>query len=152
MKLQWFALALIVLCVAGCNEGRQTSEFGAGDEFTFAIEKKGGEHTRDFVSRLRQDRGEWIVEHRKEGRIWRDVTCEEKCRLAVSTEAQIADLRRRARVGVRSFRCLQDVAFALCKTQTRNGVEYFLIGGLEGSKPWPVRLVKLDPTTFSPVR
>jgi hypothetical protein len=151
MTRQRVALALTALLVAGCSGGSETPDFGPGDEFTFAIEKKGGGATQDFVSRLRENRGEWIVEQRMDDGTWQDVTCKEKCRLAVSSEPQIADLRRRARIGVNSFRCLQDVAFAVCKTQTRSGVEYFMVGGLEGGRPWPVRLVKIDPASFSPI-
>ncbi len=142
------ATLIAAVALSACSQN-QTAPFEPADQMTFAMSTQTG-YTEDFISRLKLDNGTWKIEHRNEDGIWQDVTCETKCKLSESTQQQLETLRAQAKIPYHDFKCLQDVAFALCKTGSGSNIQYFLVGGLEKSQIRVGMLKKLNPSTFKP--
>lgn len=105
---------LLLVGIAFCSPSVTAGELSEQDAGTFVVLDQRRAPTEVFY-RLSKSGGKWVMEGRKPGASWANISCESGCEYRVSSESEIrtyfpADWRANSQIS-----CIQNMAQAFCR-------------------------------------
>ena len=120
------------------------------DEGMYMLVHRNGQLVETHINKLQLDGDQWNFYKRLESGGWESVTCEDACKLKISTADEVAQFTKDTTLVGSQMACVHDSSFAFCRSNTPDGGRSYHMLAFVTGQVIPVSFVRIDPQSMKP--